>query len=1005
MIAEKQNLDDRKFELVSDFEEQQTFFKDIYTYMPHLLDYLWEDPKTISKLLINSNIEDVKKNLAPLFVNNFYENILSSQYIEDNLMYLISLLLMEEIKGIEKPEDYNKFLEETATGYVLEQLKNKTDVQNYFKTIIFSLVEKLETISLSKKINLNPKNLEEEYNQSNDLIDNNQKNQKLDKNIYRKNTLVQEEISDSNNSDGESNENMKNKKQKLLFEKIYIPDITKAELDRRIKENERSKGMIEYFNIQIKNSQNDLNIFSNGKFLNNLLAVDYPTDILTLYQIEFFKIIEIIDELFSNLMNNIYLIPYSVKCICKMIFLLFRKKNPNISIIEQNILISRFFFSKLFLPIFKNPGFGALINNFIISGTTIHNLEIISQVIEKFLSGNLIKTDEYDGDFSPFNRYFLNKMPEALKFFEKIIKVSLPPFIENLINGYLPNDYAFNYFKENPEEVVLHKSICFSLDDFLVLLSNMNNCKNKLFNNKNAINLEKTFNRFFSTNNQKIIDELKEKEEFEKIVNEKKKKEKKGRKILKFFLFTDLLVNNKYLKLFKFEQNKPNFTLKELQQTQNENERQKNNVIKIKNFLSSLLYNYRTLVKTDFDEGTTLNTIKILRELKKFMKTSNFVIDGSIPSEWYVNSLITQLKLLSPELQSNDFETLFKSFEVDIKNSIKELDFETISVCLGKVKFAQRGKVYYENAKKAIIDLELNQKAQLIIEKEPIPVIININYNKKEFKIEKGKSIKEVPQSEIFRDNNEKKKNCPSIESFVFKFPNIEQFQLYDDEDLFEVEKELKISEGISDYFKIIKDYLTQNLKIEESSTEFQNINNKIYDYVMEKIYEKIYPTFPQENDNIIFRNCILLSWVEPKHFISGKKNYIFDSFLPDVTGFFNKIENEKSPRKKLLYMSKIFISIENVVKFNGDSKDIGVDDQLPILTYAFIKTHPFLIYTNYKFMELFLGEKKNQGEGNQLAQLEAACQFVSEIKYSDLNDMTEEKYKKNCQLASYYEV
>ena len=151
MIAEKQNLDDRKFELVSDFEEQQTFFKDIYTYMPHLLDYLWEDPKTISKLLINSNIEDVKKNLAPLFVNNFYENILSSQYLEDNLMYLISLLLMEEIKGIEKPEDYNKFLEETATGYVLEQLKNKTDVQNYFKTIIFSLVEKLETISLSKK--------------------------------------------------------------------------------------------------------------------------------------------------------------------------------------------------------------------------------------------------------------------------------------------------------------------------------------------------------------------------------------------------------------------------------------------------------------------------------------------------------------------------------------------------------------------------------------------------------------------------------------------------------------------------------------------------------------------------------------------------------------------------------------------------------------------------------------------------------------------------------------
>ena len=86
--------------------------------------------------------------------------------------------------------------------------------------------------------------------------------------------------------------------------------------------------------------------------------------------------------------------------------------------------------------------------------------------------------------------------------------------------------------------------------------------------------------------------------------------------------------------------------------------------------LSSLLYNYRSLVKTDFDEGTTQNTIKILRELKKFMKTSNFVIDGTIPSEWYVNSLIDRLNSLPPDFQSNDFENLFKSLEVDVNNSI-----------------------------------------------------------------------------------------------------------------------------------------------------------------------------------------------------------------------------------------------------------------------------------------------------------------------------------------------
>ena len=51
------------------------------------------------------------------------------------------------------------------------------------------------------------------------------------------------------------------------------------------------------------------------------------------------------------------------------------------------------------------------------------------------------------------------------------------------------------------------------------------------------------------------------------------------------------------------------------------------------------LYNYRNLVKTDIDEDTTINTRKILKELKQFMKSSNFAIDGSIPSELYVYSL------------------------------------------------------------------------------------------------------------------------------------------------------------------------------------------------------------------------------------------------------------------------------------------------------------------------------------------------------------------------------
>ena len=1015
MIAERQENETRKYKLISEYQKKREYLGEAYTYIPDFLKFLWNDPKLVSKLLINSNIEDVKKNLAPLFVNNFYENILSSVYMEDNLMYLISLILIEEIKGLKK-ENYNNFLEETACGYVLEQLKNKTDVQNYFKTIIFSLVEKLEDMSASKKISFNVQQIQDDLSQAKELIEKDiqksgMKQKIVDRDFFKKNINLgstPEEADEISFQDNYLNESIKDKKQKELFNSKYIPDVTKEEIENKIIENEGNKGMKEYCDLQIKKLKNNSKFFSNEKFLANVLLLKDSSDVLALYQIDFFKVINIIDELFNNLINNIYLIPYSVKCICKIILTLIKKGNSNISIIEQNKLISRFFFYKLFLPAFRNPGFGALINNFIISGTTINNLDIIAKVIEQLISGTLISYEDMNCDLSPFNSYFLEKMPSALKFFESLTKVTLPPFIEKLINGNLPNNFVFNYFKENPEEVVFHKSICFSSDDLLVLLSNIEKCKNKLFNNGGS-DLEKNLKVLNSGGSKDSIEALRNKEEFETINNEKKKKEIKGKKILNYFLFTDLLVNDKYQKLFEFQQIRPNYTIKELKVTKSENEidKQKNNIIKVKNFLSSLLYNYRSLVRTDFDEGTTQNTIKILRELKKFMKTSNFVIDGTVPSEWYVNSLIDILNLIPADFQSNDFEKLFKSLENDVINSIKEIDFETMSVYLGKVKFAQRGKIYYENAKKSIIDLELNEKVQSIIEKEPISSIISLRYTEKEkeFKIERGKATKVVPVFEIFKDDNEKKKNCPSIESFVYKFPDISKIQQLQDIDLFELDKELNFTNELFNYFKLIKEYLIKHLKFEENSQEFENINNKIFDYVMEKIYDKIYPLEPDETDNRIYKNCILLSWIEPKHIFKEKNNYIFDNFLPDVFASFDKIEKEKSPRKKLLNVSDIFVSIENVVKFNGDNQDLGVDNNIPFLSYGFIKSHPVNINKNCKYMDLFLGPKRIKKEGIQLAQLQTISQFIDEIEFNRLINITEEDFVKNCYIAFFNEL
>ena len=997
-LAEKKNMDNRKYKLIHDYEKQHSYFQDAYTYLPSFFQLLLNQPQIIAKLITNSNIEDVKNNLAFFFMNNFYENILSSSFIEDNLIYVITLVLMEEIESIKSSSDIESFLDNTAGGYFLEKLNFKMDVMNYYKIIMLNLVESLENMSSSKKINFNVKQIQEDFLKMKEIMEakfqkTGEKINIIDSQFFRRNFL-----NDLEKDSGESS-SMKNSKATAIFN-TYIPEITIEEIEQKISENKGNQGMKEYCDKLIKNLKRDKSIYSNEAFLSNIWNSTSYQEVLALYQIDFFKVIKIIDELFNTLINNIHLIPYSIKCIYKIISILIKKKFKKLNTIQHNIFLSKFFFNKLFLSAFKDPKFGCLINNFIISGITIDNLEIISFIMEKLISFDFINNIEENSDFTPFNRYFLEKMPTVLKFFDGLSNVKLPAFIEKILNGNNEKKYIYDYFEENNEEIIYHRSVCCSMDDILSLLNNIEKNKDLIFKDDSTRALRITFEKVFYSNKE-TINELKNKEEYEEISppTNKKKKNNQEKKILNFFLFTKLIINDKYKDLFNLSQGKPNFSIKELKKTETDAETQKNNIIKVKNLFSGLLYNYRNLVKTDFNEGTTGNTFKILKELKKFMKSSNYIIDGSIPSEWYVDSLFECLKLLPQDLQNNDFENLYNSLIIDVNNAMKEMDFQILSFCLGKVKFANRVKLYYENMKKNIIEIELNERAQNIIENSLIPVTITLNIKEKEFKIEKGKTVKEIPFLDIFKDDNDKKTTCSTIESFGNKFPNInmEKKLIYPEIDMIDFENQLKLTEKLSNYFNIIREHLIKKMNFEESQNEFEIIMDKIYDYVMEKLYEKIYPLEPYTEDNVIFTQCILNSWIEPKHLIKEKNNYLFDSFLPDVINYFEKIDQEKSPRKKLEFMKNIFISIGNVVKFNGENKELGVDDQLPILNYAFIKAHPFPIYTNCKFMDLFLGSKKYRLEGNYLAQLFTICKFIENLSASDLFDISEEQYKNNC--------
>ena len=126
--------------------------RDLNTYVPNLMNRLWEQPKVVVSVIKHAKINDLKNHLAPFFVNNFFENILSSYYMEDNLMYVLSLLIKSEIDSLTNINQNAKFLEETPCGILLGELRRKSDIQAYFNNIIINAIENLEANNSTNKI-------------------------------------------------------------------------------------------------------------------------------------------------------------------------------------------------------------------------------------------------------------------------------------------------------------------------------------------------------------------------------------------------------------------------------------------------------------------------------------------------------------------------------------------------------------------------------------------------------------------------------------------------------------------------------------------------------------------------------------------------------------------------------------------------------------------------------------------------------------------------------------
>ena len=998
-----------KYELIDNLRKANSL-GETTVYLSGLMELLWKQPKIVAKIILNASNKEMSENLSYFFCHNFYENILSPNYIEYNLLYLITLILKEEIKNIPKKSAADPikcldlFLNNTQSSIFLEQFQKKNDVQTFFNTILINIMQDLELSSSNKEIIFNLNNIEAKFK---------------DKNIYPDSRSQSRDI--EYNLSILSNNYMNS----YDFFNNYIIDITPNYFNFKIQECKDLKDnkMIEYFLYHSNSISSDKhkNIYNSEIFKKKNTGTNLDSEVLDEYLLNFETTINLINGLLKNLLDNLYLLPYSIKCICKIIFSLIDKNFKEFNTFHKNAFISKFFFEKLFSPIFQNPALGALINSFIISTQTIKNLEEISKIILMFTSGNLFKNNKKESEFyTPFNAYFISKMGDLFKFYEEIQKVELPLFIQKLINDELDENYDYDFFKENPEEVVYHFSTCFNIDELYTLIEIMDKIKKKIFDVPNVKEKEKKeekegkkekeekegkeeksnlkklkiiFDKLTNSYCKESIKKARNNHEYEiikiPIYNKKKKeiidyKETKGRKIIKYYLIYQVILNEEFSKHINIIQNKKFFNIEENNSSENlegDEENIQNRIVKVKNYFCTILFNFKMLVKTDFEGDKIISTVNILNELKKLMKSSNNMLIVNFPSQWYVNSLLDYLGKIPNQYIENDYELLITELQKNVDDSIKSINFEGLSILIDKMNFATRGKNYYENVINLVTDMKINKNAQNIVEKENLEIEILFKYNdkKKEFKVYKtNKDAVNLHYFDSVLDAPREKgiKECNSISSFTRHFPNFKKYkERYKKKDLFDFLKEMQVAKQINTFFKLIKDSLKAEQNIKEDD-EFLIMFNKIYDYVLEKLYEKIYPTALSSEDIQIYEICEKLKDIEPEFFTKSKKNQIFESFLPDITNYLLQIEKEKSVRKKILNLTEIFECMDNLSKFNG-GKNLDLDTQVNILCYAVVKAKPTNIYTNYRYIEIFMENMMEKKEGQNLLELKLVCDYL----------------------------
>ena len=902
--------------------------------------------------------------LVPFLCHFFYENFYMESTEQEEILYIIYLLLEKEIDSLFTPS-VSTFLDQSFVSKFLTEMGNRYEIKHYIDIILNYLILNIEEVNIkynsldiignkseegreyydmsyedgifhrSAKTGENPFSLARNETiqniQINEKMTINEKNNK--KSVITPSSIINNEgvnfglSKTSTSTFFGDNINSNNFKNNIPLKKEINSDLFNNINEKFIRdkiEKETNEIMKHFYVRQLRKLQASKNpdLFNGNKYYEKMkIQKRIYSFAVTQFNKSYSLVINFINELLTNLENDT-IVPYSIKVICKFIYKLLKRRFKNITKMQCNILICQFLFDKLIFPVLQNPDINDAGKDMIISFNTRKSLSNIYVVCKKLVRGELFSIEDKDY-LVIFNKFIINNYHRINNIIDKLIHVKAPEKIIKLYKQFYSNDnfkledvkrnetsINYDYFKENPNDFMQHKSICFTIEELFLFYDIVSGNKERFLLEDSV--LLKVF-KDLSENINKIDHN---KYDYYVIISDEYDDE-----------INQLLFHNE--KRMAFGKVKSNDEL----------------IKNLKYCIGHVINNIDISPNWKW-VNQNLDTISTFQFIHKYISTYNFDSknymkkNNKVPLSWYSLYIINHIeKIKNSNWGLNDYNTLYESLEYEIEIQLKKLrkinKFLTVNFATKFILIDHKIKIFNQELEN-VKSTELNIKTVQFIEKTKIKVCLTTVDELKEigqiFPISfdyislegphklilspKDKKIPCIHKTKIeMRNYNKlkelkyfKKMHCKNINQFCL---HLAEYYKYICDDIigsskknseensnktlikYQTSKALRKRQTARDIFNIIREcsskelvekymkYLSNEMK--ESAIFNKGINNNteenkkiesdkqkalhiIWNYILKTLCIKICENELNEKDKILRDLCKKLSWIKPEN-------------------------------------------------------------------------------------------------------------------------------------------